>query len=427
MVVVLVVVALVSPAGEKPLPVAVDNPPSDGQPGPEVGLEVGDLAPDFTLKDIDGNSVMLSEYRGKIVLLYFWASWCTQCVYDLPLVQDTADSFSDQDLQVVAIDIGESAAAVRNFISKEGYTFPILLDPDSTVYEQYGLKTFPAAIYIDGEGIVRARKEKSPDASGHGAAVVNDVAELLAEIKGSEPGQEVPPQFSDVEVVQITHTGAVITWKTDKLATSQVGISSPGHSFFTDTDQTPVTEHVVTVIGLEANTTYTFVVISADSRGNRATFKAEEEFTTLASLPTGPEEGSVAPDFELVDLNGQTVKLSDYRGSIVLVNFWITSCGACKAEIPYMESFYNQWKDKGVTILALDVYGKTKAVQIFVMAQEMTFPVLLDSEGKVAESYKLEYLPTTFFVDRQGIIRHIVDDPFKSQEDIEKIIDNIGP
>ena len=87
-----------------------------------------------------------------------------------------------------------------------------------------------------------------------------------------------------------------------------------------------------------------------------------------------------------------------------------------------MQSFYEQWKDKGVTILAINVYGKQKSVELFVMAEEMTFPVILDSDGTVAESYKLEFLPTTFFIDRQGIIRYITDDPFRSQEDIEEII-----
>lgn len=412
-------------AAPEPPPEENGDLPPVTETGPEVGLQVGDLAPDFTLKDIDGNPVSLSDYRGKIVVLYFWASWCTQCVYDLPLVQETAGKYAAEGLQVVAVDIGESAATVRNFITREGYTFPVLLDPDSTVYEQFELETFPAAIFIDGEGIVRARKVKAQDAGGHGAAVINDFAAILAEIKGSEPGQEGPPEVSEVEVGQITHTGAVITWKTDKLSTSQVGISTPAHSYFTETDETPVTEHAITLTGLEPNTAYTFVVISADSRGNKATFEAQEGFTTLASLPTGPEEGSVAPDFELMDLEGNTVKLSDNRGSIVLVNFWISSCGACRGEMKYMESFYNRWKDEGVTILALNVYGKQRAVQLYVMAEEMTFPVLLDSEGTVAESYELEFLPTTFFIDRQGIIRYVMDDPFKSQEDIEKIIEEI--
>jgi peroxiredoxin len=119
------------------------------------------------------------------------------------------------------------------------------------------------------------------------------------------------------------------------------------------------------------------------------------------------------------------VKLSDLQGSIVLVNFWIASCGACRGEIPQLQSFYDQWKDKGATVLAINVYGKQKSVEIYVMAQDISFPVLLDYDGKVAESYKLEFLPTTFFVDRQGIIRYIVDDPFKKPEDIEKIIEEM--
>ena len=94
------------------------------------GPEIGNLAPDFQLNNLDGQPVSLNDFRGKPVLMNFWTSWCPPCRSEMPFIQDTfADKkWVDTGLVVLAIDIGESPSTVREFVNNYGLTFPVLLD-----------------------------------------------------------------------------------------------------------------------------------------------------------------------------------------------------------------------------------------------------------------------------------------------------------
>jgi peroxiredoxin len=124
------------------------------------GLEIGNLAPDFQLDNLDGQSVSLSDSRGRPVLVNFWASWCPPCRSEMPFIQDifTDKKWAEEGLVVLAIDIGESPSTVREFVKKEGLTFPVLLDIARDVFIEYYVRTIPTTFFIDREGIIRAIK-----------------------------------------------------------------------------------------------------------------------------------------------------------------------------------------------------------------------------------------------------------------------------
>lgn len=129
----------------------------------------------------------------------------------------------------------------------------------------------------------------------------------------------------------------------------------------------------------------------------------------LSSSPS-PREGFLAPDFTLDNLQGEKVTLSDLRGKIVVINLWATWCPPCRAEMPALENAYEQYKDSGLVVLGLNVTNQDSESEVprFVEEFGLTFPILLDRDGSVSALYELRGLPTTFFVNRAGIIRTVV-------------------
>ncbi|MBS4190861.1 redoxin family protein [Bacillus sp. FJAT-49705] len=136
--------------------------------------------------------------------------------------------------------------------------------------------------------------------------------------------------------------------------------------------------------------------------------KKYEKIENADQLPVGLEEGNKAPDFELLDLEGNTVKLSDYKGKTILLNFWATWCPPCMAEMPYMEKLYNKYKNEGFEILAVNVTTSEKKrtnVDEFVKNNALTFTIPLDEKGTATHDYDIRVYPTSFFIDSDGVIR----------------------
>jgi peroxiredoxin len=119
----------------------------------------------------------------------------------------------------------------------------------------------------------------------------------------------------------------------------------------------------------------------------------------------GITEGRLARDFTLEDLAGDEVSLSDYAGSLVLINFWAAWCAPCKAEIPDLEAAYREHRNAGFVILGIEVEDSRRTVERFVTETDMTYPVLLDEHGQVKQAYRVSGLPMSLLVDREGVIR----------------------
>ncbi|ALF09268.1 thiol-disulfide oxidoreductase ResA [Parageobacillus thermoglucosidasius] len=114
--------------------------------------------------------------------------------------------------------------------------------------------------------------------------------------------------------------------------------------------------------------------------------------------------GNAAPDFTLKNLHGTEQTLSDFRGKGVFINFWATYCPPCEKEMPYLEKAYQQYKEKGIEILAINAAGPTRLVHQYIARKKVTFPILLDRDGLVVEQYQVQNLPTTFFINSKGEI-----------------------
>src|SRR2546427_5002387 len=116
---------------------------------------VGSPAPEIVLKDLQGGEVKLSDLRGKIVLVNFWATWCKPCKEEMPAMQASYDKLRDQGFVVLAVNELEDAARVAEHIRTHGHTFLVVMDHDNRVANRYGVVGLPASFLIDRQGIVR--------------------------------------------------------------------------------------------------------------------------------------------------------------------------------------------------------------------------------------------------------------------------------
>lgn len=144
---------------------------------------------------------------------------------------------------------------------------------------------------------------------------------------------------------------------------------------------------------------FVWILVSADRSGS----------STSGKVPA-PQQGFLAPDFELRTPTGETIKLSDLRGQAVLVNLWATWCPPCREEMQTIEKVYQEYKDQGFTVLAVNMTYQDDplAVMPFVNEQKLTFPILLDETGEMANVYQLRSLPSSYFIRRDGVINEVV-------------------
>ncbi|SMB92478.1 Peroxiredoxin [Desulfonispora thiosulfatigenes DSM 11270] len=130
------------------------------------------------------------------------------------------------------------------------------------------------------------------------------------------------------------------------------------------------------------------------------------------------EEGSKAADFTWKNVDGNNIKLSDFEGKPVILNFWASWCSPCKSEMPDIEAYYNMNKEE-VNILAINLTVSEKSVEEiarFLQANKYTFPVILDDKGLVAQKYFVRSIPTTYFIDANGVIKKIYTGPLTIEQ-----------
>jgi len=130
--------------------------------------------------------------------------------------------------------------------------------------------------------------------------------------------------------------------------------------------------------------------------------EADDTPSTLHAVADRP----MAPDFALADIDGTIHRLSDYRGQVVIVNFWATWCPPCREEMPSMQRAWEQIQDEDIVILAIDVGEDEDTIFTFTADYPVEFPLLLDLDSRVIQEWPVRGLPTTFIVDPQGRIAY---------------------
>jgi peroxiredoxin len=132
--------------------------------------------------------------------------------------------------------------------------------------------------------------------------------------------------------------------------------------------------------------------------------------TPQDEAPPSPRQGFSAPDFSAELLDGNLITLSELRGQPVVLNVWATWCFPCRQEMPALEKVYNDFKEQGLVLIGLNLTSQDSEKDVVAFVQEfgLSFPVALDRDGTVQRKYKISGYPTTFFIDKDGIIRSVV-------------------
>ncbi len=132
-------------------------------------------------------------------------------------------------------------------------------------------------------------------------------------------------------------------------------------------------------------------------------------FTIFAAtgLASSGMEGQPAPDFALKSSSGENMRLSEYRGDVVMINFWATWCGPCRQEMPLLDELYSRYQRVGFNLLGVNIDDDSRRAMKMIEELGVNFPVLFDSRKEVSKLYEVEAMPVTVIVDREGTVRHV--------------------
>ncbi|MEE8538436.1 MAG: TlpA disulfide reductase family protein, partial [Woeseiaceae bacterium] len=126
-----------------------------------------------------------------------------------------------------------------------------------------------------------------------------------------------------------------------------------------------------------------------------------------SSLASSGLTGQTAPDFVLKSATGENLRLSEYRGDVVMINFWATWCGPCRQEMPLLDELYGRYQRVGFNLLGVNIDDDSRRAMAMVNELGISFPVLFDEDKKVSKLYEVEAMPLTILLDREGTVRHV--------------------
>ncbi len=527
-------------------------------------LAAGAVAPDFAMRTVDGREVKLSDFKGKVVVLDFWATWCGPCIASFPHTQELAKKYKDQDVVVLASGTSDTIAKFEEWIPRNAPKYPDMVwafDPNergSPTFEQrassrlYGVRGIPTQFIIGRDGKVAgvvvgnggkddARTEAFLAAAGVkvDAAVVAKGREQVAKSEAADrerAAQAAIPRPSFNRGFGRLQAGdapaEVEVWNLDgsptklaQVAPGKVlvlgvwsGANGPGDAYLAAWNAWSRKYPAVAFAGLggfaspeavrdwrsKNEAAYPFPLyldpsgqpprpakpqdemsdeeIAAFRTASRAHYDAlvtvklggvmppvpstlvfdaqgkvvgwmagfgpkydeglanlllragvaladadrpgkvwtDEDFAASTPKPEPRVEmlkvGAMAPDFTTQTLDGKDVKLSDFRGKVVVLDFWATWCGPCMTAMPHTQEVAKQYKDQGVVVLGSCTSDTRAKFEEWVTRNAATYPDMIWTHDKAERSperashklYGVRGIPTQFIIDRTGKVVDIV-------------------
>lgn len=453
-------------------------------------LQIGSQAPNFTIPDMTGKNVSLSSFKGKYVLVDFWATWCVPCIGEIPYQVKAYDAYKNNNFEIISISLDrpDSKALWIKRVKEYNMTWPqvselkwwngtsallyhinsvpanFLLDPSGKIIamnlrgEQLqqklatlipGVTTATGGKFtIDGKiisdtavtGKIYLAYEDNDEGQRDSTEIINNTYHLTGTIKDgairanvSLEDRTLPDRKGRFKAFSQFYIGAGQTTTvihSPRFSDIQVNGSSVQDDATTfealrKKHEMPEKELGISFIAQHPNSWYSFVLLeehvirSADFTTEQADsvytllgadLKKYDRVKTLKSLLDGRKVaviGNMAPDFSQHDLNDKIVRLSDYKGKYVLIDFWASWCHPCRAENPNVTAAYHKYKDKGLNILSISLDGLRDKWLEAVKHDKLEWTQVSNLKGfndEVAIKYGLHSIPSNFLIGPDGRI-----------------------
>lgn len=369
---------------------------------------VGSIAPEFELKDLEGNLVKLSSFRGKYVLIDFWASWCGPCRKEIPNIKQVYNSFADKGLVVIGVSVDQNEEEWRQAVKEEQVQYLQLSDIEGITWKLYNFNGIPFITLISPEGVILERSLRGIelrrkveeyllgdlyDPIKHGMNEVNEQFNMLVgEYREVEDVRKKAEIWEKVKVARQERADFLLEGLKE-LEGSELGLNLLKDNLSWLEDNYNVFQSAILTLG---------------NRVPESELKTEiwNRFEKLKAEQLTGE----APDFVLRDKRGKEVRLSSFRGKKeVLLDFWASFCTPCRSQNKEMCKHYKELKKKGIQIISVSVDRDKKKWLEAVKQDRMPWLQLADltiaGGRELDERFKVKVLPTVYWIGKDGMIK----------------------
>jgi peroxiredoxin len=382
--------------------------------------EIGKPAPNFTWVGKDNVKHNLTDYQGQAVIITTWDILCSICIEDqLPYLAESYKKFTDQGVNILAINDMDTDKMLVEFINTKKYPFTVLSDRKGIDYKfrsNYLLKPgVPQFMLVDKNGILVGIIGGFSDTASMKNAIDNFVE---SQTRGVSYKKWEPLQITDVTIIK-ANSSFTVRCKTNSESTSRVYLNSTYNSVIGGKSDDLVVNHEIRTdySKLQPDTEYSVSILSTDRDSNTATIDAKQ---TVIFSTASTSCGTIAPDFSLISQEGKFVRLRDFAGKKVLLHFWSYTCHICTEELPLFKSFYAGLPSDKIELITVSVGGDITEVNNYINERGYKFPVLFDSDGAADTKYKNVGFPTSYLVSANGCIIDKRDGKFDSLYDLRE-------
>lgn len=364
---------------------------------------IGEQVLDFNQNNMDGRPVKFSDFKGKYVLVDFWASWCQPCRAENPNVLKAYEQYKDKGFTVLCISLDDKAESWKKAVMDDKMPWTQVSDLKgfkNEVSTYYGIQAIPSTLLINPEGVIIAKNLR-------GKALQRKLATLFKTAESDKLQNDSISKMKRSERLK---------WISDYItlhpeSTSGAYFLNEFLKFDYQTTMEQKEELLNKFSGAAQQSEYYLQMVAALERKKQL------------------QPGHMAPDFTLHQPNGKPLSLSATRGKYVLIDFWASWCVPCRKAIPHLKEVYAKYKSKGFEIISLsadqmdDSWKKALNVEKMPWLQVVDDFTVKSSPSRVGSMYEISFLPFYVLLDKTGKILVYSGDEKEVEDKLESLLD----